>query len=67
MNRILAAALGVVVALAIGFAAGWHARGVSVAAGQTKTAHAETTAVVAGVTKQALPPEKPGSATVSWL
>lgn len=53
MNRILAAALGVVVALAIGFAAGWHAKGVSVAAGQTKTARAETAAVVAGVAKQA--------------
>lgn len=53
MNRILTEALGLVLALAIGFAAGWHANGVSVTAGQVKTARAETTAVVAGVTKQA--------------
>ena len=53
MNRLLAKVLGVVIALAIGFAAGWHAKGVSVAAGQTTTARAETQTVIAGVNKQA--------------
>lgn len=53
MNRILAAALGVVLALALGFGAGWHAKGVSVTAGEAKTARAETQAVITGVTKQA--------------
>lgn len=53
MNRILAEALGLVLALAIGFGIGWHTKGVSVTADQAKTARDETAAVVAGVTKQA--------------
>lgn len=53
MNRILAEALGLVIALAIGFGIGWHAKDVSMTAGQAKTAHAETKTVIAGVNKQA--------------
>jgi hypothetical protein len=45
--------LAAVLLLAIGCAAGWRAKGVSVAAGQTATARAETQAVVTGVNKQA--------------
>lgn len=45
--------IAAVVLLAIGCACGWHAKGVSVAAGQTTTARAETQAVVTGVNKQA--------------
>lgn len=45
--------LGAVVLLVIGFASGWHAKGVSVAAGATKAAHAETQAVIASVNTQA--------------
>lgn len=39
--------------LAIGFGAGWHAKGVSVQAKQGKTAQADTKAVVADVKQQA--------------
>jgi hypothetical protein len=53
MNRTLAEVLGVVLALALGFAVGWHAKGVSVTAGQATTARAETQTVIAGVNKQA--------------
>jgi hypothetical protein len=53
VNRILVQALGVVLALVIGLGAGWHAKGVSVAAGQTKTARAETQVVITGVKQQA--------------
>jgi hypothetical protein len=53
VNRILAEVVGLVLALAIGFAGGWHAKGVSVAAGQTKTARAETQTVITGVKQQA--------------
>jgi hypothetical protein len=49
----LALIVALIVALAIGFGAGWHAKSVSVAAGQAKAAHAETAAIVADVTKQA--------------
>jgi len=53
MPRIAYEALAIVLALAIGFAFGWHAKGVSVEAGQTKTARAETQTVIAGVKQQA--------------
>jgi hypothetical protein len=53
MNRILAEVLGVVLALGLGFAVGWHAKGVSVDAAGAKTSRAETQSVVDGVNKQA--------------
>jgi hypothetical protein len=53
MNRVLYEALAIILALAIGLACGWHAKGVSVEAAQTKTARAETQTVVTGVNKQA--------------
>jgi hypothetical protein len=53
MKDIAIQALALIVALAIGFGAGWHAKSVSVAAGQAKAAHAETAVIVADVTKQA--------------
>ena len=53
MPRIAYEALAIVLALVIGLAGGWHAKGVSVAAGQTKTARAETQAVITGVKQQA--------------
>jgi len=53
VNRILAEVLAAVLALALGFTSGWHTKGVSVAAGQTKTAHAETQTVITSVKQQA--------------
>lgn len=46
-------ALALVVAFACGFGAGWHAKGVSVLAGETKAAQADTQTVVADVARQA--------------
>src|SRR5574337_1222522 len=42
-----------VVALACGFGAGWHAKGVSMAAAKAKAAQADTQAVIADVARQA--------------
>jgi hypothetical protein len=39
--------------LVVGFAAGWHAKGVSVAAGETKVAQAEVQQISDSVAKQA--------------
>lgn len=52
MKQILIYIVAAIALLAMGFGGGWHAKGVSVAAGQTKTAKAETVAVVADVKKQ---------------
>lgn len=52
MPRLGYEALALILALAIGFMGGWHAKGVSVTAGQAKTARAEASAVVAGVNQQ---------------
>ena len=53
MQQVAYIALAIVLALTLGFAGGWHAKGVSVDAGKTKTAQAETKAVVADVKQQA--------------
>jgi hypothetical protein len=53
VNKILAAVVVLVLALVIGFAVGWHSKGISVTAGQVKASHAETSTVIAGVNKQA--------------
>lgn len=45
--------LGGLLLLVIGFLIGWHAKGVSVKAGQVNVAVAQTKAVVTGVTQQA--------------
>jgi hypothetical protein len=52
MKTLLIFVIAVVIAAAAGFGTGWHAKGVSVAAGQTKTATAQTKAVIADVQKQ---------------
>ncbi|MGC1550521.1 MAG: hypothetical protein WA777_18520 [Rhodanobacter sp.] len=53
MKNIAYIALALVLALAAGFATGWHAKGVSVTAAQSKAEKAQTTAIVAGVNKEA--------------
>lgn len=53
MKNVAYLILAAIVAIALGFGIGWHAKGVSVTAGQAKTARAETAAVVDGVNKQA--------------
>lgn len=53
MRVIAVQLLGAVALLVFGFAGGWHAKGVSVAAGETKVAQAEVQQIAAGVTKQA--------------
>lgn len=53
MNRILAEAIGLILALAIGFAVGWHAKGVSVAAGEAKASNAAVIQITDSVNKQA--------------
>lgn len=53
LQKLATYAVVAIALLAIGFGAGWHAKGVSVQAKQGKTAQAETKAVVADVKQQA--------------
>ena len=52
MTRLMAVALAVVVAAVMGFGAGWHAKGVSVTAGQVKESQQAMREITRSVAEQ---------------